>query len=106
LPWIREHLCTPLTVGDLAAQACMSERNFARAFVAELGMTPAKAVEKIRLEVARELIETGTHPFDAVAETSGFRDTERMRKAFLRHFGQPPQALRRTARGAAPPAAR
>ena len=77
----------------------MSPRNFARAFSAETGTTPAKAVERLRLEAARAEVEAGRTPIDRVAERVGFGDTERMRRAFLRAFGQPPQALRRAARG-------
>jgi transcriptional regulator GlxA family with amidase domain len=73
----------------------MSPRNFARAFVAETGTTPAKAVERLRLEIARTAVETGYAPLEQIAEEAGFRDTGRMRRAFLRTFGQPPQALRR-----------
>jgi len=98
LLWIREHLQQPLSVAHLAQQACMSERNFARQFTASLGVTPAKAVERMRLEVAREWVEAGTEPFERIAETSGFLDVDRMRKAFLRTYGQPPQSLRRSAR--------
>ncbi|WP_411289079.1 GlxA family transcriptional regulator [Phenylobacterium sp.] len=96
--WARERLAEPLTVERLAAQAAMSPRNFARAFVAETGTTPAKAVERLRLEAARTQIEAGRAPIDQVAEAAGFGDPERMRRAFLRAFGQPPQALRRAAR--------
>ena len=76
----------------------MSPRNFARAFAAETGTTPAKAVERLRLEAARAEVESGRTPIDRVAEQVGFGDPERMRRAFLRAFGQPPQALRRAAR--------
>jgi transcriptional regulator GlxA family with amidase domain len=98
MDWIREHLAEPLTVERLAEQAAMSPRNFARAFTAETGTTPAKAVERLRLEAARTAVEAGRAPIDRVAETAGFGDPERMRRAFLRAFGQPPQALRRAAR--------
>jgi transcriptional regulator GlxA family with amidase domain len=96
--WMRERLGEPLGVERLAAQAAMSPRNFARAFVAETGVTPAKAVERLRVEAARERIEAGAEPVDRVAAAMGFGDPERMRRAFLRAFGQPPQALRRAAR--------
>jgi transcriptional regulator GlxA family with amidase domain len=76
----------------------MSPRHFARAFAAETGLTPAKAVERLRLEAARVRVETTHEPIDRVAESAGFGDPERMRRAFLRAFGQPPQALRRAAR--------
>jgi transcriptional regulator GlxA family with amidase domain len=75
----------------------MSPRNFARAFTAETGTTPAKAVERLRLETARMAVETSNAPLDRIAEETGFGDAGRMRRAFLRSFGQPPQALRRSA---------
>ncbi|OYU69584.1 MAG: AraC family transcriptional regulator [Alphaproteobacteria bacterium PA2] len=99
LDWMRSHISQALTVDRLADQAAMSPRNFARAFTAETGMTPAKAVERLRLEVARERVEGSAEPMDQVARSSGFGDTERMRRAFVRAYGQAPQALRRMARG-------
>jgi transcriptional regulator GlxA family with amidase domain len=99
LAWTRERLFEPLSVERLAERAAMSPRHFARAFVADTGVTPAKAVERMRLEVARERVESGTDPIDRVAMLTGFGDGERMRRAFIRAFGQPPQALRRAARG-------
>ena len=78
--------------------SAMSPRHFSRAFVAETGVTPAKAVERLRLEAARVRVESGHEPIDRVASIAGFGDPERMRRAFLRAFGQPPQALRRAAR--------
>jgi len=96
--WMREHLSEPLGVERLAQEASMSPRNFARAFLAETGVTPAKAVERLRVEAARERIEAGAEPIELIATAMGFGDQERMRRAFLRAFGQPPQALRRAAR--------
>jgi transcriptional regulator GlxA family with amidase domain len=93
--WMRSHLAEALTVEQLAEQAAMSPRNFARAFAGETGTTPAKAVERLRLEIARTAVETSHDPLERIAEVAGFRDTSRMRRAFLRTFGQPPQALRR-----------
>lgn len=100
LGWMRERLEQELTVETLAAQSNMSPRNFARAFSAETGVTPAKAVERLRLESARERVEHTSEPIDVVAQDVGFGDPERMRRAFVRAFGQPPQALRRLARAA------
>jgi transcriptional regulator GlxA family with amidase domain len=100
LGWMREHLDQPLTVEQLADRAHMSPRNFARAFAAETGMTPAKAVERLRVEAARHLVEREAEPIDRIAARVGFSDPERMRRAFIRGFGQPPQALRRAARAA------
>jgi len=54
-------------------------------------------VEILRLEAARHMMEQGRHPVDVVARETGFADRERMRRAFLRSFGQPPQAIRRNA---------
>ena len=98
IDWMRAHLAEPLTVERLADRAAMSPRNFARAFTAETGATPAKAVERLRLETARTAVEAGHAPLDRIAEVAGFGDPGRMRRAFLRSFGQPPQALRRAAR--------
>jgi transcriptional regulator GlxA family with amidase domain len=100
LGWARERLGEPLGVERLADRAAMSPRHFARAFAAETGVTPAKAIERLRVEAARERIEAGPEPIDRIAERVGFGDPERMRRAFLRAFGQPPQALRRAARAA------
>jgi|SRR5579859_285653 len=98
MDWMRERLAEPLNVERLADQAAMSPRHFARAFAAETGVTPAKAVERLRLEAARIRVEAGHEPIDSIAQVTGFCDPERMRRAFLRSFGQPPQALRRAAR--------
>ena len=105
IDWMRNHLDLPPTVEQLAMQAAMSPRNFARVFIAETGVTPAKAVERLRLEVARVAVETSHTPFEHVAERAGFGDASRMRRAFVRAFGQPPQALR-TARARGNPAPR
>ncbi|NKI98917.1 MULTISPECIES: GlxA family transcriptional regulator [unclassified Novosphingobium] len=94
----RAHLANPLTVDELAEVAALSPRQFARAFRAETGQTPAKAVEQIRLEAARLMIEETRHPMDRIARESGFVDLRRMREAFMRQYGQPPQTLRRLAR--------
>jgi transcriptional regulator GlxA family with amidase domain len=98
LTWAREHLDAPLTVEDLAERAGMSSRHFARAFIAETGTTPSKAVERLRIEVARQRVQSSSEAIERVAQTTGFRDPERMRRAFIRAFGQPPQSLRRAAR--------
>ena len=98
MDWARERLAERLSVERLAEQAAMSPRHFARAFAAEVGLTPAKAIERLRLDAARTLVEAGRAPIDQVAESVGFGDPERMRRAFLRAFGQPPQALRRAAK--------
>lgn len=98
LSWAREHLDQPLTVEDLAERVGMSSRHFARTFTAETGTTPSKAIEKLRIEVARAWVESSSEMIERVAQDTGFGDAERMRRAFIRAFGQPPQSLRRAAR--------
>lgn len=97
--WMRDHLGDNLSVERLAQEAAMSPRNFARAYAAETGVTPAKAVERMRAEAARGAIEQGGAIQD-VANRTGFGDPERMRRAFIRLYGAPPAAMRRTLRQA------
>jgi transcriptional regulator GlxA family with amidase domain len=99
LSYARHNLKTPLSVEQLADAAHLSPRQFTRAFREETGQTPAKAVERLRVEAARLMLETGRHGVDVVARDTGFGDRERMRRAFLRAFGQPPQAIQRMTRG-------
>jgi transcriptional regulator GlxA family with amidase domain len=98
LAWAREHLDQDLTVERLAEQANMSARHFSRRFAAETGTSPSKAVERLRIEVAQARVEAGAEPIERIAEVAGFGDAERMRRAFVRTFGHPPQSLRRAAR--------
>jgi transcriptional regulator GlxA family with amidase domain len=65
---------------------------------AETGVSPAKAIEKRRLEAARMLLEQSRHPIDFIATEIGFGDLERMRRTFVRIGGHSPQGLRRIAR--------
>ena len=99
LGWIRSNLKQRLTVDILASQAGMSPRNFSRSFRASVGVSPARAVERLRLEAARERVEGSTIPIETIAVMTGFHDPERMRRAFVREFHQPPQAVRRNANG-------
>ncbi|CAB3755696.1 GlxA family transcriptional regulator [Paraburkholderia humisilvae] len=98
LNYAKQHLQAELSVEELAGAAHLSPRQFTRTFRAETGQTPAKAVERLRVEAARLMLETGRHGVDVVARETGFGDRERMRRAFLRAFGQPPQAMARTMR--------
>jgi transcriptional regulator GlxA family with amidase domain len=98
IEWIRANVSESLTVERLADRAAMSPRHFARAFTAETGTTPAKTVERFRLETARTAVESTEASFEQIAEAAGFGDAGRMRRAFLRSFRLPPQALRRAAR--------
>ena len=98
LAYAKENLGSELSVEQLADAAHLSPRQFSRAFRAETGQSPAKAVENLRVETARLMLESGRHPIEVIARDTGFGDRERMRRAFLRAFGQPPQMIRRGAR--------
>jgi transcriptional regulator GlxA family with amidase domain len=97
LDHVRRHLRERHSVEDLAERACMSPRHFARLFRAEIGTTPAKAVEKLRVEAARAALESGAGSVQRVALDCGFGDVERMRRSFLRLLGVAPSALKRAA---------
>lgn len=91
--WIVDHLDRPLALADLAERAAMSLRSFSRHYRAATGRTPARAVEELRLESARRLLEQGV----AVSRTAtrcGFGSEETLRRAFQRRFGIAPQAYR------------
>jgi transcriptional regulator GlxA family with amidase domain len=98
LIFAKKNLHTALSVEQMAEAAHLSPRQFSRAFRAETGQSPAKAVENLRLEAARLMMEQTRHSVDVVAQETGFADRRRMRAAFLRGFGQPPQVIRRNAR--------
>ncbi|OIQ98619.1 HTH-type transcriptional regulator CdhR [mine drainage metagenome] len=95
LDYIRSNLDQPLTVGDLADHACMSPRHFARCFTSEIGTTPARAIERLRVEAASAALESGNGSVQVVARQCGFTDVERMRRAFIRLKGIPPSAVKR-----------
>jgi transcriptional regulator GlxA family with amidase domain len=98
LAYAKRNLDKPLTVRQLAEAAHLSPRQFSRAFHAETGQSPAKAVENLRVEAARLMMEQSRHSIDVIARQTGFADRDRMRRSFLRAFGQPPQVIRRNAR--------
>ena len=98
LAFARDHLHEDLPVERLAEAACVSGRQFSRLFVKETGETPARAVERLRAEVARSRVEDGREPVERIADAVGFGSPEKMRRSFLRLFGHSPQALRRIAR--------
>ena len=100
LDYAKKNLQSALSVDELAEAARLSPRQFSRAFHAETGQSPAKAVENLRVEAARLMMEQGRHSMDVIADETGFADRERMRRAFLRVLGQPPREVRRLARAA------
>ncbi len=93
----RANLRAPLTVEELADAAHLSPRQFSRVFSEETGFSPARAVEKLRLDAARLLVSQGRLAIDLIARETGFGDPERMRRAFQRAFGQSPREVRHAA---------
>jgi transcriptional regulator GlxA family with amidase domain len=94
LQYARRNLSKRLSVEKLAEAACLSPRQFSRVFRLETSMSPAKAIENLRLEAARLMLEQGRLPVQTIARANGFGDRERMRRSFLRAFGQTPQSIR------------
>ena len=92
--WIADHLDADLSVPALAERACMSPRNFARAFRKEVGMTPAVYVEAARIEAARIALDGSQEPIESVARRCGFGTVETMRRAFHRRLGVGPSGYR------------
>ena len=95
LLWIKQNPEKDLSVDALACRAAMSQRNFARTFKQETGMTPGKFVEKMRVETAAHKIETLDSGFKEIARESGFKDEEMMRRAFKRQLHVLPHLYRK-----------
>ncbi len=92
--WVADHPGADCSVGALARRVAMSPRNFARVFIREVGVTPARFVERTRVEAARRRLEDSTDGVEAVAAACGFGCAESMRRAFLRNLGVAPSAYR------------
>jgi transcriptional regulator GlxA family with amidase domain len=92
--WISEHPGADLSVPALAARVSMSPRNFARVFGREVGTTPARYVERARVDAARRRLEESDAPIEGVADDCGFGTTETMRRAFLRNLRVSPAHYR------------
>ena len=102
MSFMRENLERSLTLERLADVANLSVRQFGRSFFKATGTTPAKLVERLRVESAKPRIEEGHESLDTIARSVGFADTDRMRHACLRVLGQTPRALRREGSNATP----
>lgn len=92
--WIADHPTADLSVEALAKRVAMSPRHFARVFARELAVTPARYVERVRVEVARRRLEESAQGVETVAEGSGFGSAETMRRAFLRNLSVSPVEYR------------
>lgn len=93
--WIMEHLKENLDVQTLSDKAMMSPRNFARVFVKEVGLTPAKYIEKLRLETSKIFLEETDFLLEFIATESGFGSSETMRRTFLRSLQLSPFEYRK-----------
>lgn len=94
LAYAKRNLRSSLGIEELAAVACLSPRQFTRVFRAETGISPSKAVEALRIEAARQLLEQSRLSLEEIATETGFGARERMRRAFVRTCGEAPQTIR------------
>jgi transcriptional regulator GlxA family with amidase domain len=94
LAWMAENVTRDLSIASLAQRASMSLRNFARVFKQQVGETPAQHIENLRLEAARRQLETSSLSMELIAEASGFRSAEILRRTFARRLGITPGQYR------------
>jgi transcriptional regulator GlxA family with amidase domain len=92
--WVGEHLRRPLRVEDLADQAAMSPRHFARLFATETGHTPARFVERLRIEAACRSLESRSSALKTIASEVGFGSADSMRRSFVRRLRVTPDQYR------------
>lgn len=88
--WLREDLSRPISVEDMAAQCAMSSRSFSRRYLASVGVSPAKSLEQMRLDVAKNLLLETDRSVKSIAKLCGFRDDEKLRRAFHRNLHTSP----------------
>jgi transcriptional regulator GlxA family with amidase domain len=93
--WVLDNLHKPLTVPLLAQRVAMSPRNFARVFIKEMKTTPAKFVERLRIESARRRLEESQNSMEAIASECGFANVNAMRNVFQRTLKIAPGQYRR-----------
>lgn len=94
LAWVADNLGADLRAETLAARAGMTVRTFNRNCASHTGTTPAKLIEKLRVQAAREAIETSNTPLESIATRYGFGDEQRMRRAFIRQVRATPSDIR------------
>ena len=92
--WINNHLGDDLSLSVLADQAGMSERSFSRHYAEATGQTPARAIERLRVEAAQRLLSETRVPVKRIAHRCGFGSEETMRRSFLRLLAVTPQDYR------------
>jgi transcriptional regulator GlxA family with amidase domain len=92
--WINKHLADDISLPMLASQAGMSERSFSRHYAETTGMTPGRAIERLRVEAARRLLSESRLPVKRISQRCGFGSEETMRRTFLRLLETTPQDYR------------
>ena len=92
--WINKHLSDDLSLAMLADQAGMSERSFSRHYAEATGVTPARAIERLRVEAARRLLSESRLPVKRISQRCGFGSEETMRRSFLRILSATPNDYR------------
>jgi transcriptional regulator GlxA family with amidase domain len=92
--WINGHLADDISLPVLASQAGMSERSFSRHYAEATGLTPGRAVERLRVEAARRLLSESRLPVKRISQCCGFGSEETMRRSFLRLLAVTPQDYR------------
>ena len=102
LTWLPEHLQEDLSVGLLASRAAMSPRNFARIFQQRTGFTPARYVERLRLNAAQCQLRNAGNSLSQTATASGFKTVETLRRVFLKRLGVTPGRFRQLRTGPPP----
>ncbi len=88
--WLVEHLAEDLPLSRLASRAAMSERTFLRRYREAVGLTPARAIERLRVEAARQMLADTRLPAKRIAARCGFGSEETMRRSFVRLQGVNP----------------
>lgn len=92
--WMNRHLADDLSLAQLADRAGMSERSFSRHYLEATGLTPARAVERLRVEAARRMLSETRQPVKRISQRCGFGSEETMRRSFLRVLAATPQDYR------------
>ena len=96
LAWIADNVRRDLPIAALARRVAMSPRNFARVFAQEVGKTPGRHIEDLRLEAARRQLEARLTGLGEIAAASGFKSAEVLRRVFLRRLGVTPGQYRKS----------
>ncbi|MEL7587497.1 MAG: GlxA family transcriptional regulator [Prolixibacteraceae bacterium] len=94
--WLPAHLNEDLTVESMAEKVSMSPRNFARVFHREAGITPARFIEKLRVETARRRLGETRLTIEEISEECGLGGPDTLRRLFLRHFRTTPSEYRKS----------